>query len=181
MSGFPTTAEGKLAYAQELKAQGNQFFMAGELKKAAKQYRTVFAFVNGLVSPNDDMAKYNSAGSDELTLTAEQGMESTALKVSCYSNLAAVHLKLGMPEKAAGYCESALKIEPNNVKAMFRLGQAMLEWNKGEEALRVLVATAKLDPQNKAVRVKIDAAKMLRDAQKAEASDKQKELFKGAF
>jgi hypothetical protein len=45
----------------------------------------------------------------------------------------------------------------------------------------VLFATAKLDPQNKAVRTKLEQAKMLRDAQKAEQTDKQKALFKDAF
>jgi len=68
-------------------------------------------------------------------------------------------MKLGEGYDAANSCTEALKIDPQNVKALFRRGQAFLMANEFEKARESLLQAAKLDPQNKPIRTELEKVK----------------------
>jgi tetratricopeptide (TPR) repeat protein len=64
---------------------------------------------------------------------------------------AACGLKLGRPGDAARDCKDVLERDPTNVKALFRLGQALVALKDCEEALRQLQQAAELEPSDKGI------------------------------
>ncbi|KAL1704637.1 hypothetical protein EV121DRAFT_291204 [Schizophyllum commune] len=69
-----------------------------------------------------------------------------------FLNRAAAYLKLGKLEDAERDCTSTLAIDPQNVKALFRRGQARQGTGKLEEAIQDLKAALKREPNNDAVK-----------------------------
>lgn len=58
MSVSPSRAESagdKIAKAQELKLEGNQFFKAGQLKKAMRKYHYGLLYVRGVINHIDSL------------------------------------------------------------------------------------------------------------------------------
>lgn len=58
-------------------------------------------------------------------------VRAAATEIACVLNRAACRLKLGRNEAAADDCSSVLETEPNNTKALFRRGQALVRWDGG--------------------------------------------------
>ena len=56
-------------------------------------------------------------------------------KMKVYNNLAATQMKLLAYDQAIKSCDSVIKIQPNNVKALFRKGQALESKKDTAEAL----------------------------------------------
>ncbi|RHY35585.1 hypothetical protein DYB25_004602 [Aphanomyces astaci] len=71
-----------------------------------------------------------------------------------YLNLAACHLALddGDMQKVLENCDLALQIDKDNVKALYRKGQAYLNTNDLDAAIVVLKKAAALNPTDKAIR-----------------------------
>ncbi|CAE6465345.1 unnamed protein product [Rhizoctonia solani] len=67
-------------------------------------------------------------------------------------NRAAAYLKLNKNEDAERDCTTVLKLQANNVKALFRRAQARVALGKLQDARTDLVAAAKAEPGNAAVR-----------------------------
>ncbi len=64
---------------------------------------------------------------------------------------AACHLKLSKPSEAAADCREVLERDPRNVKALFRLGQALVGLKDYEEAIKQLKQAAELEPNDKGI------------------------------
>ena len=73
------------------------------------------------------------------------------LKCQCFLNLAACYLKSENHNKVTEYCGSALELEPNNVKGLFRRGQAYVKLHEYEKAKNDFTKAQELDKENKAV------------------------------
>ncbi|KAG8741274.1 hypothetical protein FRC10_003056 [Ceratobasidium sp. 414] len=67
-------------------------------------------------------------------------------------NRAAAYLKLNKNEDAERDCSMVLELQSTNVKAMFRRAQARVELGRFTDARADLVAAAKADPGNAAIR-----------------------------
>ncbi|KAF0684892.1 Aste57867_23136 [Aphanomyces stellatus] len=76
------------------------------------------------------------------------------VRLPVYLNLAACHLALedGEMQKVHEYCDLALAIDKDNVKALYRKGQAYLNSNNPDAAATVLKKAAALSPNDKAIR-----------------------------
>ncbi|ETW02354.1 hypothetical protein, variant [Aphanomyces invadans] len=87
-----------------------------------------------------------------------------------YLNLAACHLALdnGDMKKVLEYCELALQIDKDNVKALYRKGQAYLNTNDLDAAAVVLKKAASLNPTDKAIRQAWTTCKERLEVAKAE-------------
>lgn len=74
-------------------------------------------------------------------------------------------------------CNTVLEIEPNNVKALYRRGLALLSAGESENALVDFQRVLQLDPRNSA------AAQQIAHCQKLhrEAYEKDKKLYKNMF
>ena len=56
-------------------------------------------------------------------------------KMKVYNNLAATQMKLLAYDQAIKSCDAVIKLQPNNVKAVFRKGQALESKGNSAEAL----------------------------------------------
>ncbi|ETV83568.1 hypothetical protein H257_04271 [Aphanomyces astaci] len=76
------------------------------------------------------------------------------VRLPVYLNLAACHLALddGDMQKVLENCDLALQIDKDNVKALYRKGQAYLNTNDLDAAIVVLKKAAALNPTDKAIR-----------------------------
>ncbi|KAJ1448811.1 cyclophilin-like domain-containing protein [Pelagophyceae sp. CCMP2097] len=142
----------KTTHLQKLKDNGNGWFKKGDLVRAKKRYEASVTF-----------AEYEDSIKPELT--------------SIYANLAACAFMekdwAGCREK----CGKVLEAEPQNVKALYRLGVALTNMQDFDGASLKLKAALKLDPTSK------PTAKALRDVaqRKAAAKAAAKATYGGMF
>lgn len=108
---------------QEWKEKGNEEFKNGFYEKALSCY------------------------TNALKLTKDDNFD----KAVYLKNRAAVHLKQKDYKKAIQDCDDALKISPNDPKALFRRCQALEAEERFEEAYRDARAVITSDPSNKAI------------------------------
>ncbi|KAG1879216.1 hypothetical protein F4604DRAFT_1753628 [Suillus subluteus] len=70
-------------------------------------------------------------------------------------NRAAAYLKLGKNEDAERDCTTVLKLSPNNVKALFRRGQARMGLGCLDKARADFIRASELEPSNQSVKQEI--------------------------
>lgn len=81
----------------------------------------------------------------------EKEVDVKGLKLSCYLNIAACHLKKPNYELAVKVCSKALELDAYNAKALYRRASAFIhlqEYDKAEEDLK---RAAELEPTNSAI------------------------------
>ncbi len=86
-------------------------------------------------------------------------------------------MKLQDYERAYDYAQRALKVEPNNTKAIFRRGEAQLGRKDIDRAEEDLNTVAKRTPNDKAVQ---QALQRLAHAKQLH-SQKEKKIYAGMF
>uniref|UniRef100_A0A8C6ZJB9 Uncharacterized protein n=1 Tax=Nothoprocta perdicaria TaxID=30464 RepID=A0A8C6ZJB9_NOTPE len=69
--------------------------------------------------------------------------------VKCLNNCAAAELRLERPEAALASCEAALRLSPDNGKALLRRGKLLAEQGRDEEAALALRRALQLEPASK--------------------------------
>lgn len=146
------SAAEKLETGEKMKAAGTEAFKAGDFKTAATKYSSGFDYVKDATED-----------------------EAQALKISLASNAAAAQLKTGENSAAIKNCDFVIGIEPENVKALFRKGQALLGKLEYKEAKAVLKVAYKADPQNKPV---ISLLKKVDAQQKKDKEAEKKRMSK---
>ncbi|XP_047145860.1 sperm-associated antigen 1 isoform X2 [Hydra vulgaris] len=115
----------------ELKELGNQYFKQGKIKEAIDFYSRCI-----VINPQE---------------------------VASYTNRALCFLKMGdekLPD-AISDCKTALNLEPNNVKALFRRALAYKASKCYKEALSDFSALLKIEPKNTATKDEIEICKEL--------------------
>ncbi|KAK9888749.1 hypothetical protein WA026_000975 [Henosepilachna vigintioctopunctata] len=70
--------------------------------------------------------------------------------VKCFNNRSMAYIKQGQYDKAIDDCDSALDLDPNNLKSNFRKSVALEQVGRLEEALESSEECLKVDPNNKA-------------------------------
>lgn len=78
---------------------------------------------------------------------------------------------------AINQCNEALKLEPNNIKALYRRGQCNLAVNEFKEALADFQMVLELDSSNKAAQNQIQICKH----KIKEANEKEKRIYANMF
>merc|ERR1712151_1058857 len=81
-----------------------------------------------------------------------------AVRLACQLNSAAVQLKLKEYGEAKAACNSVLKDEKGNVKALYRRAQAELGLKNFQESMADCRKVVELDPQNKEARALLNQA-----------------------
>lgn len=74
-------------------------------------------------------------------------------------------------------CNTVLEIEPDNIKALYRRGQARLSAGESEEALADFQHVQRIDPRNAAAAQQIAHCQRLH----REAYEKDKQLYRNMF
>ena len=83
-------------------------------------------------------------------------------------------LKLKLYRDAKDIADEVLNMNPLNVKMLYRKGKALIHLGEYHEAIKVLVDAAKVYPNEKIIRDKIEKAKKLLK----EYEEKEKEMYK---
>lgn len=112
-----------LSKAEITKMEGNDFFKAGEFDKA--------------------IAKYTLAISQVDTSDKEK---SDAIIADLYANRAMAHQQRWNSDQVVADCTSALKYNPNHIKALVRRAQAYEALEKYQESLNDFEQAVKLAP-----------------------------------
>ncbi|KAK3274051.1 hypothetical protein CYMTET_17748 [Cymbomonas tetramitiformis] len=160
------SAQGKIDRAEEKKAAGNALFKAAGsnvavLHRAARRYNAALSAVSGLGY-----------------LTDMQAATCNKLMATCQANMAAVLLKLEEWPKVIEACNNVLQHEPDNVKVIFRLGQALLQQKMCVEAADTLRRVIELDPKNREARAALQKAKAQIKEERAKASAVYGKIFR---
>lgn len=113
-----------LSAAEIEKLEGNDLFKRGKIQEAIDRYTKAIA------KCKDDDEKQKEVKSD------------------CYCNRAACYVQLYEPVKVRDDCNAALLLNPNNIKALLRRGQALEGLEKYKDALADFEAALRMDPNN---------------------------------
>src|SRR5690606_32047171 len=104
--------EERIKSAMKLKDDGNFEFKEKNFKKASVRYKQALRLLD-----------FN-----------EKKKEIEELKLICLTNLAASELKLSKYENVIKTCTNALKIDENNMKALYRRAQAFMNLEEFEKS-----------------------------------------------
>nr|XP_023026363.1 peptidyl-prolyl cis-trans isomerase FKBP4-like [Leptinotarsa decemlineata] len=87
--------------------------------------------------------------------------ERNSLLLASYLNISLCQLKLGDYPKARDAATSALDIDPNNEKAFYRRGQALLNLKEPDLASKDFMRCLEINPDNTVVKCKLDFCKKI--------------------
>lgn len=123
----------KIELAKVFKEKGTNYFKADKYNLAIKMYKNVTSYLD-------------FDNNFEGDLKAERHN----LILSAHLNLALCYLKMDQNVEAKDSCNEALKLSPQNVKALFRKGQAYLGLASPEIAIKAFQEVLKIEPKNTA-------------------------------
>ncbi|XP_062357371.1 peptidyl-prolyl cis-trans isomerase FKBP8-like [Cinclus cinclus] len=130
----------RLRLGSQRRERGNFHFARGDFAAALRSYRLSLRALDGPATA--------PPGPEEEEELREQ-------RVKCLNNCAAAELKLGRAEEALAACEAALRISPDNSRALLRRGQLLAEQRRDAEAALVLRKALELDPANKVIHTEL--------------------------
>ncbi|RWS17560.1 FK506-binding-like protein 1 [Dinothrombium tinctorium] len=151
--------EERLKIGTEKKNRGNFWHSREEYSISGQCYKRALDFLD----VRDEEMQQRSEGSGESNLISKL----IELKTTTYNNLAAVHLKTEAYDAALKAVNSALMLEERNVKALFRKGKILGILGEYGEAVDILRAALKFDPENKAIQVELSKLLSMRKKQLA--------------
>ena len=136
------TAEEKEAEAEKLKEAGTQAFKEKDFVTALSNYEAACEMVNEVDSLQHVL-------------------------LSCKANCALMSINLQDYASAVAFATDVLKIDPHNVKALYRRALARNHLGMAEEALSDLNAALAIDPDNKPAKNElVKSKKLLQEAKK---------------
>ncbi|XP_068059509.1 peptidyl-prolyl cis-trans isomerase FKBP8-like isoform X1 [Anomalospiza imberbis] len=130
----------RLRLGSQRRERGNFHFARGDFAAALRSYRLSLRALDGPAAA--------PPGPEEEEELREQ-------RVKCLNNCAAAELKLGRAEEALAACEAALRISPDNGRALLRRGQLLAEQGRDAEAALVLRRALELDPASKVIHTEL--------------------------
>ncbi|XP_015782732.1 peptidyl-prolyl cis-trans isomerase D [Tetranychus urticae] len=139
----PNNIDSFIRAAEKMKAAGNKFYMKEAFTTACSKYAKALRYLNKL--------------HDEDKMNKEDEKRVTELQFQCLLNSTACKIKLKRYNEALIDCDEALDLEPENIKALFRKGQALHGIRDYEAALKSLKRAQKLSPNEKAIQAELAA------------------------
>lgn len=130
----------KIALASHKRERGNVHYQRGDYAFAVNSY---------------SIALQITESSSKVDITPEEENELMDVKVKCLNNMAASQLKLDHYEAALKSCVSALAHQPDNIKALFRMGKVLALQGEYTEAIQTLRKALKLEPSNKTIHAEL--------------------------
>ena len=140
LAEFRELALKQLGKAVEEKEEGSKSFSAGKVQEAETHYIQSLTLLDAAKSNGDVLKRKDFKDIFDR-------METTELIL--HLNLAACALAGKRYEEALEEARLVLKIDPKNVKAMYRAGKALCATSKFEEAVGVLKEANRLSPGDK--------------------------------
>jgi len=150
----------RLRLSNEKKERGNQLYARNDCKRAIDTY------LKAIEIAGDDKLVQNESPAD-----LQQLLDT---RVTCYNNLAAAQLKIDAWDAAISSCDHVLRVQPNNVKALFRKGKCLANKGDYDAAIAVLRRAVKLEPDTKIIQQELARLEKRNKAQ----TRSQKEMYK---
>ncbi|KAK7115767.1 peptidyl-prolyl cis-trans isomerase FKBP8-like [Littorina saxatilis] len=129
------TSEERLQFGEQKRERGNDLFGREDFSGAINSYSKAVTFL--------DSSGQGLSGDTSIL----QKIHDSRLK--CFNNLAASQLKVGATDAAIRSCEAVLLTQPENIKALYRLGKAFGNKGQTDKAITTLKKALKLDPESK--------------------------------
>ncbi|XP_063911396.1 FK506-binding protein 59 [Zophobas morio] len=123
----------RVEQAKIFKEKGTGYFKVSKFKLAIKMYKKIIDYLDS--QKDDDLQK-----------------EIDALILAAHLNLSLCYLKIEDNFEAKTSATAALAIDADNVKALFRRGQALLKLGEPKDASNDFSQCLKLDPENSAAK-----------------------------
>lgn len=130
----------KIALASHKRERGNVHYQRGDYAFAVNSY---------------SIALQITESSSKVDISPEEENEMMDVKVKCLNNMAASQLKLDHYDAALKSCVSALAHQPENIKALFRMGKVLALQGEYTEAIQTLRKALKLEPSNKTIHAEL--------------------------
>ncbi|XP_030288690.1 peptidyl-prolyl cis-trans isomerase FKBP8 [Sparus aurata] len=130
----------KISLASHKRERGNAHYQRGDYAFAVNSY---------------SIALQITESSSKVDISAEEEDELMDVKVKCLNNMAASQLKLDHYDAALKSCVSALAHQPENIKALFRMGKVLALQGEYTEAIQTLRKALKLEPSNKTIHAEL--------------------------
>ncbi|XP_077390886.1 peptidyl-prolyl cis-trans isomerase FKBP8 [Festucalex cinctus] len=130
----------KFLLASGKRATGNAHYQRGDFAFAVNSYGIALQITDS---------------SSKVDITPEEENELLDVKVKCLNNMAAAQLKLDHYEAAFKSCAAALAHQPDNIKALFRMGKVLALQGEYREAIQTLRKALKLEPSNKTIHAEL--------------------------
>eukprot|EP00117_Sycon_ciliatum_P032146 scpid95480/ scgid24997/ Tetratricopeptide repeat protein 9C len=183
----PSKETACLSAARAFKDEGNALFGNGQIGKAMRKYHVALIQVKGV-------ERLGSLGSNVLIASIVPGAEDVdkdtlhhlaklkrqadiSIRLPCYNNLSACMLKLEDWPKAISFASQALALDVDNVKALFRRGQAYYfdrDFGRAKQDLQTVLG---LDPDNKAAQQHLAMV----EVQLSEGEKKERKMCQAMF
>lgn len=179
---YKMSLEERLSKCQEKKSAGGNHFKDGKYDLAIRQYRDVMKLAE-ISEFRDDgkVVELEGQANSQMPAESEQAKaqrdELKQMLLVSYLNLALCYLKVKKTKECITNCDSALAIDPNNVKAHFRKGLAYLSTKDYEKAIEQFSKVLELDPNNPEAKAK----KAHCTSELANYYQKQKQIYKNLF
>ncbi|CAM9003741.1 unnamed protein product [Rhodiola kirilowii] len=152
-----------IAAVDVIKAIGNEKFKKHDYKMALKKYRKALMYLDICWEKED--------------ITEERSSALRKTKSSIFTNSAACKLKLGDIEGALLDTDFALRDAEDNVKALFRQGQAHMALNDIDSAVVSFQKALDLEPNDSGIKKELAAAKK----KIADRRDREKKSYSKMF
>lgn len=179
----------KMVKSEELKDAGNKLFKEKNYSDAVDRYEEAGTLIHYCYSTDPGWRKNNRGIDDDVLVlvedtgeTPEDKEQQKRFRTALCVNIAACKLKLSNWEEAIVACDTALELDPKNVKALFRRAIARITPGKctaydQDLAIKDLVKASHLDPDDSMVATKL---RELRQARKEQLA-KDKTTFNNMF
>lgn len=130
----------KIQLADDKRERGNAHYQRGDYAFAVNSYSIALQITDS---------------SSKVDITADEENNLVEVKVKCLNNMAAAQLKLDHYDAAFKSCNLALAQQPDNVKALFRMGKVLALQGEYTEATQTLRRALKLEPSNKTIHAEL--------------------------
>lgn len=156
--------------AQFKKDKGNWWFSRGDAHKAIQCYRPALDTLQETTPFTSDDAKVTEMPEDVFR-------DFVQLKLVIYNNLAAAQIMIDAYDSALMSVDNVIKLEPNNVKALYRKGKILAAKGNTDDALEVFTKASTLEPENNAVKKELNICRNRQAKEKLQAKSLYKKML----
>eukprot|EP01117_Protostelium_nocturnum_P010526 TRINITY_DN3790_c0_g2_i3.p1 TRINITY_DN3790_c0_g2~~TRINITY_DN3790_c0_g2_i3.p1 ORF type:complete len:374 (-),score=134.26 TRINITY_DN3790_c0_g2_i3:1517-2638(-) len=180
----------KNEYSLRLKEEGNEYFSNGNYSIALRKYEKGIEFT--FDDPSEDVMKILEEMNDEEERRRKPRVKKEKLlkeredelkkqrditKNQIELNICAAKIKRKMFGEALDSTNYLIKENPNNVKALYRRGQAKIGLKQYDEAIHDFSTICRLEPENSEAKKQLSKIEKLQQGER----EKEKKLYRRMF